>query len=132
MEKKNRQRRDLNISNAMIRSIMLALDVIFKASGSDVRMHGVQNVPDQPVLYVVNHFTRMETIIMPYVIKKYIQKYPISLADSSFFAGKLGEIMNRGGAVSTADPRRDKILINASAHGQPPGDYFPGRADDQG
>ena len=89
MDKKNRQRQDLNISNAMIRSIMLALDVIFKASGSDVRMHGVQNVPDQPVLYVVNHFTRMETIIMPYVIKKHLQKYPISLADS-FLCGQAG------------------------------------------
>ena len=103
----------MNISNAMIETISAALDVIFKASGTDIRLHGYKDVPDQPVIYVINHFTRMETIMMPYVIKKYIKKYPISLADSSFFTGKLGEIMNRGGAVSTADPNRDSILINA-------------------
>ena len=114
-----------NISNAMIRSIMLALDVIVKASGTDIRVHGLSNVPDQPVLYVVNHFTRMETILMPYVIKKYIKKYPISLADSSFFTGKLGDIMVRGGAISTIDPDRDKILIHALLTDRHPVVIFP-------
>jgi len=64
----------MNISNAMIETISVTLDVIFKASGTDIRLHGTKDVPDQPVLYVINHFTRMETIMMPYVIKKYIKK----------------------------------------------------------
>ena len=115
----------MNISNTMIETISVTLDVIFKASGADIRMHGTQDVPDQPVLYVINHFTRMETIMMPYVIKKYIKKYPISLADSSFFAGKLGEIMERCGAVSTADPNRDSILINALLTDSHPVIIFP-------
>jgi esterase/lipase/1-acyl-sn-glycerol-3-phosphate acyltransferase len=115
----------LNISNAMIRSIMMAMDVVFKASGTDVRLHGTENVPDQPVLYVVNHFTRMETIIMPYIIKKHIKKYPISLADSSFFVGKLGDVMNRGGGISTTNPDRDTILINALLTDSHPVIIFP-------
>jgi esterase/lipase/1-acyl-sn-glycerol-3-phosphate acyltransferase len=115
----------MSISNAMIETISATLDVIFKASGTDIRMHGTQDVPDQPVLYVVNHFTRMETIMMPYVIKKYIKKYPISLADSSFFVGKLGEIMNRGGAVSTKDPNRDSTLINSLLTDRNPVIIFP-------
>ena len=115
----------MNISNAMIEAVSVTLDLIFKASGTDIRLHGDQDVPDQPVLYVINHFTRMETIMMPYVIKKYIKKYPISLADNSFFAGKLGEIMNRGGAVSTADPNRDSILINALLTDSHPIIIFP-------
>jgi esterase/lipase/1-acyl-sn-glycerol-3-phosphate acyltransferase len=125
VEATNQQHPTLNISNPMIRSIMLAMDVVFKASGTDVRVHGTENVPDQPVLYVVNHFTRMETIIMPYVIKKHFKKYPVSLADSSFFAGKLGEIMNRGGGISTTDPNRDKILINALLTDSHPVIIFP-------
>lgn len=125
METKNQQHQTLNISNAMIRSIMVAMDVVFKASGTDVRVHGTENVPDQPVLYVVNHFTRMETIIMPYVIKKYIKKYPASLADSSLFVGKLGEIMNRGGGISTTDPNRDQILVNALLTDSHPVIIFP-------
>ncbi len=80
-----------DISNALIRSIMIALELIFKASGTDVRVHGIQNVPDQPVLYVVNHFTRMETVIMPYIIKKHLGMFPLSLADASFLpAGSAG------------------------------------------
>jgi esterase/lipase/1-acyl-sn-glycerol-3-phosphate acyltransferase len=115
----------MNISSAMIETISVTLDLIFKASGTDIRLHGNKDVPDQPVLYVINHFTRMETIMMPYVINKHIQKYPISLADSSLFIGKLGEIMNRGGAVSTADPNRDSILINALLTDSNPVIIFP-------
>ena len=114
-----------NISYAMIRSIMVALDVIFKASGTDIRLHGLENIPDQPVLYVVNHFTRMETIIMPYVIKKYMKKYLVSLAHASFFTGKLGDIVSRGGAVSTEHPDRDKILIHALLTDSHPVVIFP-------
>ncbi|MEE9912308.1 MAG: alpha/beta hydrolase [Deltaproteobacteria bacterium] len=115
----------LNISHTMIRSIMLAMDIVFRASGTDVRVHGLEHVPDQPVLYVVNHFTRMETFIMPYVIKKHIKKYPVSLADSSFFTGKLGDFMNRGGGISTADPNRDALLINALLTDSHPVIIFP-------
>ena len=115
----------MNISNAMIETISVTLDVIFKASGTDIRLHGYKDVPDQPVLYVINHFTRMETIMMPYIIKKYIKKYPISLADNSLFVEKLGEIMSRCGAVSTADPNRDSIMINALLTDSHPIIIFP-------
>lgn len=125
MEKKSQPQSDLNISNAMIRSIMIAMDVVFKASGTDVRVHGMENVPDQPVLYVVNHFTRMETVIMPYAIKKHLNKYPLSLADAPLFVGKLGDIMMRGGGISTADPNRDRILIRALLTDSHPVIIFP-------
>ena len=113
------------ISNAMVETISVTLDVIFKASGSDIRLHGYKDVPDQPVLYAINHFTRMETIMMPYIIKKYIKKYPISLADNSLFVGKLGEILGKCGALSTADPNRDSILINALLTDSHPVIIFP-------
>lgn len=103
----------MNISNTLIKTITITLDTIVKASGTDIRLHGTEVVPDQPVLYVINHFTRMETILMPYIIKKSIKKYPISLADSSFFGGKMGELMDRLGGISTEDPNRDTLLINA-------------------
>ncbi len=109
----------------MIRSIMVAMDVVFKASGTDVRIHGTEHVPDQPVLYVVNHFTRMETIIMPYAIKRHLHKYPLSLADASLFVGKLGDVMSRGGGISTADPNRDRILIHALLTDSHPVIIFP-------
>ncbi len=115
----------MNISNTLIKTITVTLDAIIKASGTDIRIHGAGNVPDQSTLYVINHFTRMETILMPYIIKKSIKKYPISLADSSFFGGKMGELMDRLGGISTADPNRDTLLINALLTDDNPVIIFP-------
>ncbi len=114
-----------DISGAMIRGIMIAMDAVFRATGTDVRVHGLRHVPDQPVLYVANHFTRMETFIMPYVIKRYLKKYPISLADYSFFTGRMGEFMRRVGAISTEDPNRDTILVRALLTDEHPVIIFP-------
>jgi esterase/lipase/1-acyl-sn-glycerol-3-phosphate acyltransferase len=113
------------ISNDFINIIEAALDTLIKASGMDLRLHGLENVPDHPVLYVINHFTRIETILMPYIIKKNIKKYPLSLADKSLFNGRMGEFMDNVGAISTADPNRDKIFINALLTDSHPVIIFP-------
>ncbi len=115
----------MTISNTLLTTIEITLDTIFKASGTDIRVHGLEQVPDQPVLYVINHFTRMETFLMPYLIRKKIKKYPISLADSSFFSGKMGEFMDRVGAVSTTDQNRNAILIGALLTDSHPVIIFP-------
>ncbi|HPN10673.1 MAG TPA: alpha/beta hydrolase [Spirochaetota bacterium] len=115
----------MKISKAMLKTLEITLDTIFRASRADLRVHGLDNVPDQPVLYVINHFTRMETFLMPYVIKKHVRKYPISLAHESFFGGKMGEFMDSVGAVSTADPKRDETLIGSLLNDSHPVIIFP-------
>ncbi|HUN55763.1 MAG TPA: alpha/beta fold hydrolase [Smithella sp.] len=115
----------MTISNDLINIIEAALDALIKASGMDLRLHGLENVPNHPVLYVINHFTRIETILMPYIIKKNIKKFPVSLADKSFFNGRMGEFMDHVGAISTADPNRDKIIINALLRDSHPVIIFP-------
>ena len=115
----------MNISISLIKTIEVALATLIKVSGTDIRMHGTQNVPDQPVLYVINHFTRLETILMPYIIKKSIKKYPISLAHHSFFSGEMSTFMDKVGAISTIDPNRDKIFINALFTDSHPVIIFP-------
>src|SRR5450759_1668722 len=115
----------MNISNTLIKTTMITLDALTKVSGTDIRLHGVEGVPNQPVLYVINHFTRMETILMPYIIKKSIKKYPLSLADQSFFGGKMGDLMDKYGAISTANPNRDAILTNALLTDSNPVIIFP-------
>lgn len=115
----------MELSNSLIKAIMMSLDALTQAAGMDIRVHGRENVPDQPVLYVVNHFTRMETVLMPYIIKKTIKKHPISLADKSFFGGKMGEMMEKLGAISTADPERDKLLVRALLTNENPVVIFP-------
>lgn len=104
---------------------MVSIDALTQASGINIRLQGQENVPDQSVLFVVNHFTRLETILMPYVIRKYFGKYPLSLAYKGFFDGRLGDVITKLGAVSTADPDRDRRLINALLTGVNPVIIFP-------
>ncbi len=115
----------MKISEDLISLIAAALDTLITASGMDLRLHGLENIPDGPVLYVVNHFTRSETVLMPYLIRKHIKKYPISLAHESFFSGTMGEFMDKVGAISTADPDRDKIFIGALLTDSHPAVIFP-------
>lgn len=113
------------ISTPLLNAIEISLDTIFKASGTEIRVHNIENVPDQSVLYVINHFTRIETFMVPNIIRKKLKKYPISLADSSFYSGKMGEFMAKVGAVSTADPNRDRVLIYSLLTDRYPVIIFP-------
>lgn len=101
------------LSKFMLRAAKITLDAVFKASAADIRVHDTERIPAASVIYVVNHFTRMETAFLPYVIFKYTKKYALSLAHHSFFKGKLETFLHKMGAVSTKDPDRDKLLINA-------------------
>ena len=103
----------MNISKDLVNFIMFSLDTLIQTAGIDIRLHGLEKVPDQPVVYVINHFTRLETVLMPYLIKKHFHKEAVSLAHESFFSGKMRDLMDNVGAVSTADPHKDKIFIHA-------------------
>ncbi|OPL14865.1 MAG: hypothetical protein AVO39_08540 [delta proteobacterium MLS_D] len=109
----------------MIKTVVASLDALTRARGIDIRVHGRENVPDQPVLFVVNHFTRLETVLMPYVIRKYFNRFPLSLAAREFFEGKIGDVITRLGAVSTTDPDRDRLLVNALLTDSNPVIIFP-------
>lgn len=115
----------MNISNDLVKIILVTLDTLIKAAGIDMRLHGIENVPDQPVIYVVNHFTRLETVLIPYIIKKNVNKDAVSLAAQYFFSGRMKDFMDNVGAVSTADPNRDKIFINALLTDSHPVIIFP-------
>ncbi len=115
----------MNVSNDLISVVATAIDTLIKTAGIDIRLHGIEKIPDQPVVYVVNHFTRLETGLIPYVIRKHIQKYPVSLAAQYFFEGRMKEFMDNVGAVSIADPNRDKICIHALFTDSHPVVIFP-------
>lgn len=115
----------MNISKDLVNFIMFSLDTLIQTAGIDIRLHGLENVPDQPVIYVVNHFTRLETVLMPYLIKKHLRKEAVSLAHESFFSGKMKDFMDNVGAVSTTDPHKDKIFINALLTDRHPVIIFP-------
>jgi esterase/lipase/1-acyl-sn-glycerol-3-phosphate acyltransferase len=99
-----------------------ALERWFKAA---VRVYGAENIPDGVIIFAVNHFTRLETLILPYELYKLTGKQAMSLAHHGLFTGALGVYLDKVGAVSTNDPNRDKIIIRSLLIGDNPWLIFP-------
>ena len=100
-----------------MRMTKMGLNALIKSTNADIRIYGENNIPDQPVLYVINHFTRMETFILPYYINKITGKDVLSLAFHDLFGGSFGKFLKELGAIPTNSPDRNKIMIEALLKG---------------
>ena len=76
-----------------------------------IKSDGLENLNDKPTMFVINHFTRAETLIVPYILYKNTSRYVRSLADQHLFHGRLGEYLRNMGVMSIREPDRDKIII---------------------
>ncbi len=97
----------------------LFLFIIKKLSGANITVSG-EALPEGPVLFLANHFTRFETLVVPYVLFSNYKRIARSLADDAVFVGWLGEYLRLAGSVSTKTEGRDCIIV---------GDFLTGRAD---
>ncbi|HQO01163.1 MAG TPA: alpha/beta fold hydrolase [Spirochaetota bacterium] len=103
----------MELSGMLLRMTGAALDAIIKSTNASIRTHGENNIPQKPVVYVINHFTRMETFFLPYVIHQKTGKVVLSLAFHEFFGGGFGKFLNKLGAISTKEPDRNRIMIGS-------------------
>lgn len=95
-----------------------ALRILEKVLGSNFSVSGIENLPNQPTIFVSNHFTRSETFFIPYLIYRYTGRQVRCLADSSIFIGTLGRFLTSAGTVSTRDPNRDNIILKDLVSGE--------------
>ncbi|HID70239.1 MAG TPA: alpha/beta fold hydrolase, partial [Desulfobacterales bacterium] len=77
-------------------------------------------LPDGPVLFLANHFTRFETFVVPYLLFNKRKRIARSLADDAIFVGWLGGYMRLAGSISTKNKARDCIIAD---------DFLSGKAD---
>jgi esterase/lipase/1-acyl-sn-glycerol-3-phosphate acyltransferase len=98
---------------------------LYHLSKANVKVRGEENIPNGSVIFTINHFTRVETLILPYHIEKITKKPVWSLAWHGLFKGKLANFLKRAGAVSTKDPNRDRLIINKLLKGSADWIIFP-------
>ncbi len=102
-----------------------AIKSLYDISRTRVNIHLETELPSQSVIFVVNHFTRIETVFLPFHIQK-ITGMPVwSLADSGLFHGFVGDFITQAGAISTKDPDRDKLMVKSLLTGEANWIIFP-------
>ncbi|MCU0593072.1 MAG: alpha/beta fold hydrolase [Desulfobacterales bacterium] len=107
------------------RTTGLAIKALSNLSKARLRLHGQANIPAGSLIFAVNHFTRIETLLMPYVIHQ-LTRLPVwSLADAEFFRGPFSRLLEQVGAVSTRDPERDRLIIKTLLTGEANWLIFP-------
>lgn len=95
-----------------------AIRMVAGLSEAKLILHGTENIPHGSVIFVINHFTRIETVLVPVQIYE-LTKVPVwSLADYSLFAGPLAGYFESIGMVSTKDPHRDLLIVKSLLTGE--------------
>jgi len=97
----------------------LLIGIIQKLSGANITISG-EKLPDSPVLFVANHFTRFETFVVPHMLYEKHDRASRSLAADDVFVGLLGRFMRSVGTISNKNKKRDDIILE---------DLLSGRAD---
>lgn len=88
----------------------MVIGFVRKLSGANITISG-EKVPDSPVLFVANHFTRFETFVVPHMLYKKYGRTSRSLADDGVFVGFLGKFMRWVGTISNKNKARDCIIV---------------------
>ncbi|MCF8131134.1 MAG: glycerol acyltransferase, partial [Deltaproteobacteria bacterium] len=96
----------------------LAVKKLAQLSKLKIRIHGKKNIPHGSIIFVANHFTRIETLFLPRQIYQ-LTGIPIwSLADYGLFKGPLVDIFDKLGVISTRDPNRDHLMVKTLLTGE--------------
>ena len=85
------------------RTTELVIQALTNLSRARVRLHNAEEIPEAPTIFVINHFTRLETVLMPYLISRLTRAPVRMLADAEFFREPWGSApIKIGPIVSTA------------------------------
>jgi len=112
--------------NFLIDSSGYVLKLLQKILDTNIEVQGLENLPkDNPRIFVANHFTRMEALVVPYWLYHKTDKKVGVIADDSIFVSFFGEFLKSIGALSKSDPNRDNIIMSDILQGKKDWLIFP-------
>jgi len=88
-----------------------SMKVAMRLLGVELRVTGLERLPDRPVLFVVNHFTRFETFLIPYAIFNRFDRPVHTLATDNIFKGIFGKYLRSLGVMSIRAPQRNRTIV---------------------
>lgn len=102
----------------MIRSDLLidtngyVLSLLEKILDANIEVKGIENIPENnPKMFVANHFTRTEAMLVPYTLYNLTGKKVGVIADDSLFKSYFGDFLKNLGAMGKSEPNRNEHII---------------------
>lgn len=88
------------------------LKLVEKILSTNIEIKGIENIPmNNPKIFVANHFTRVEALIVPYTLYHLTKKKVGVIADDSIFE-YFGDILKDLGALPKSTPNRNNIILS--------------------
>lgn len=88
------------------------LKLVEKILSTNIEIKGIENIPmNNPKIFVANHFTRVEALIVPYALYNLTKKKVGVIADDSIFE-YFGDILKDLGALPKSTPNRNNIILS--------------------
>ena len=88
------------------------LSLLQKILDANVEVIGVENIPkENPKMFVANHFTRTEAMLVPYTLYNLTNKKVGVIADDSLFKTFFGNFLENLGALKKSAKNRNEHII---------------------
>jgi esterase/lipase/1-acyl-sn-glycerol-3-phosphate acyltransferase len=107
-----------SISRFRTNVLRYLIDGVLRLARVDLVVNGLQQVPDRSVIYIANHFTRTETLLVPYCIYRYKQQAPRILTAQYVFDAVGKKLLEGIGSVPISLPDLDDIAAKSLISGE--------------
>lgn len=88
------------------------LSLLQKILDANIEVKGIENIPlSNPKMFVANHFTRIEAMLVPYTLYNITNKKVGVIADDSIFKGFFGTFLTNLGAMKKSEANRNEHII---------------------
>ena len=102
----------INRNDLLINVNGYVLNLLEKVLDANIEVIGAENIPkNNPKMFVANHFTRTEAMLVPYTLYNLTNKKVGVIADDSLFKSFLGTFLENLGALKKSSPNRNEHII---------------------